>query len=711
MPKHYNAQCHLKTSPNLLIFSLLSLLLFLIYSNSITSSWHLDDHPNILDNEAVHLKDLNYSSLANILSDPLDRSVSINRQVAYLTFGFNWLIGADNPTGYHLVNIFIHILTSYFLYRVTLFLLYLLSSQRGIYQGQEKFIALLATTLWAVAPIHTQAVTYIVQRMTSLSALFSIISIHLYILARINKHSRTRFGLIFCCILFFLLALFTKENSILLPGSIVFIELLFFKGKDSILHIRSHLTKIIVSCSILCVFLIVLLYLTGFNFTESLSGYSARDFTFKERILTEPRILFLYLSQIFFPLVSRLSLEHDIVLSTSLFHPWTTGLSIFAIASILIFSALKRNQYPLLSFSIIFFFYNHIIESTIFPLELIFEHRNYLPSFFLFLPFAAAVSQYTNNSTEKRIASSVIYPLIIGFIINCGVNTYIRNESWITTESLCLDSIEKAPNSSRPYYNLASHYLEQGKIDLAISLYQISLTKNYTRKGDPLAQTLLQLAYIYLNHKADYKTAIEYYRKLMKLLPDALTPRKNLAISLIMTGQLNEALHHADILLKQRPVGRLLLKNEQITRLSLLNLKSLILLKLDKPDKALPICQDAFKEDSNDLSTLKYLASALTLSGEYERAKIFLSHATKLQTEPDIYLFLQILSNSFLSKNNAETILWSRRIITDFSPQEMQNAFKILSVNNTMQPINTSIIAPVLAEQALSLYRSTHFLQ
>ena len=114
-------------------------------------------------------------------------------------------------------------------------------------------------------------------------------------------------------------------------------------------------------------------------------------FTLKERLLTEPRIIIYYLSEIFYPMASRLSLVHDIKISTSFFKPWTTIPAILAIISLLGIGLSQAIKRPIIAFAIFFYFINHIIESTILPLELIFEHRNYLPSFFLFFPVATGL--------------------------------------------------------------------------------------------------------------------------------------------------------------------------------------------------------------------------------------------------------------------------------------------------------------------------------
>jgi len=144
-------------------------------------------------------------------------------------FAINWYAGKDRVLGYHVVNLLIHIFCVGFLYR---FLQSLLKSPNlaGHYEGDEKNIALLGAILWAIHPIQTQAVTYVVQRMALLSALFYLMAMLSYVQARINTaRIITRLCLYSACFFSLLLAMGSKENAVLLPLSLVLVEIIFFK--------------------------------------------------------------------------------------------------------------------------------------------------------------------------------------------------------------------------------------------------------------------------------------------------------------------------------------------------------------------------------------------------------------------------------------------------------------------------------------------------
>ena len=173
----------------------------------------------------------------------------------------------------------------------------------------------------------------------------------------------------------------SKENAILLPATLLLLEFTFFQDWSQP-AVRRRFSYVLSSC--LCVLLI-----GGWLFSsgklDPLLDYSNRLFTPWERLLTQPRIVLFYLSQIFYPVPGRLSIVHDVELSRSLFDPWTTLPAIFGVLALICFGVWQMRKRPMLSFAVLFFFLNHVIESSVIGLELIFEHAIiYPPCSFLF---------------------------------------------------------------------------------------------------------------------------------------------------------------------------------------------------------------------------------------------------------------------------------------------------------------------------------------
>jgi hypothetical protein len=194
---------------------LLFLLILIIYSNTFDAAWHLDDYQNITHNPHFNkIKNLNVSTLWASLHSPINQRIS--RPVAMLSFALNWYIGSNQVVGYHFVNLLIHLLTAFFLY-LTIVSLFKTSNLKDRYRESAGFIALLAAVLWAIHPIQTQAVTYIVQRMASMAAMFYIFSLYCYLRARLEPLKKYRRIFLLCCGFSFLLGIGSKENAATLP--------------------------------------------------------------------------------------------------------------------------------------------------------------------------------------------------------------------------------------------------------------------------------------------------------------------------------------------------------------------------------------------------------------------------------------------------------------------------------------------------------------
>ncbi len=168
------------------LFAVLSLavLVGLIYSDSLHVPFLFDDMCNIKENANLFLSDLSWNSLRKTFYGMNAPRTTLVRPFASLSFGLNYYFGGFDTIGYHAVNISVHFLAALFLYlfiRETL----RLPALRSRYGSSAHSTALLAAVLWASHPIQTQAVTYIVQRMASMAALFYVASIFFFARGRL----------------------------------------------------------------------------------------------------------------------------------------------------------------------------------------------------------------------------------------------------------------------------------------------------------------------------------------------------------------------------------------------------------------------------------------------------------------------------------------------------------------------------------------------
>jgi tetratricopeptide (TPR) repeat protein len=365
-----------------------------------------------------------------------------------------------------------------------------------------------------------------------------------------------------------------------------------------------------------------------------MDGFQGRPFSLYERLLTEPRIVLFYLSLIFYPLPGRLSIEHDITLSTSLFEPWTTLPAILFHLILIGFGLSQIKRRPLAALAILFFYLNHVIESTIIPLELIFEHRNYLPSLFLFLPVAAGFKKLLDVYQEKnRVFRSILLCALVLLIIVVGAGTYIRNMAWATERSLWEDAMRKAPNSHRPLHNLAwAYYTKTGKYDKAIELYKKSLNlRTNNNHANPTAMSNLALLYV---QKENYRKAIELWQNALELLPDNDVIRHRYVFGLIEMKNWDAALDNLDQLMTRHP-----------THFDYNYLKGYILLNQKQYDAALQYFARCLNLVPENQQALLGAGICNNLTGHYERAESIFRQLLKNAPQDELSLLWLVETN------------------------------------------------------------------
>jgi Tfp pilus assembly protein PilF len=512
----------------LFAFTVLAILLLIIYGNSFTCSWHFDDVANITGNTAIHLKTLSWNETKRLLLSGHLGAHASARPLAYLSFGLNYFFGGLDVFGYHLVNLSIHFVASLFL-----FFFIRNAARLELHDKTEDprvyHVALLSAVLWAVHPIQTQAVTYIVQRMTSLAGMFTIMSLYFYLKARTSL-SNVRAALSFtACLLTFLMALGSKENGLLLLLSLALCEALLIKGPPSWTPAKKWALFIgVIGTGAVMGFLWVALT-KGDIFSALFAGYDHRPFTLWQRVLTESRVVLFYLSLMLYPMPDRLSLVHGFQISTSLLNPVSTLLSVLSILGIVGLLVVMAKKHPLLSFCFLFFFVNHLMESTLLPLELVYEHRNYIPSMLFFVPFAMGFCFLLERFQAKR-GMRVALCLFGAFtLMGFAHAAYERNLVWKTPETLWFDTLKKAPLESRVRHNLGSVYQDRSQLDKAKEEYEKALSlNNYPRRREEAA-TYFNLGN--LHRDLDNPTQAEvYYQKAVQADPNCYPALNSLAV-------------------------------------------------------------------------------------------------------------------------------------------------------------------------------------
>ena len=544
---------------------LLAVAVIFIYAETLSGPFIFDDRNNIRDNPHIRISQITWSGLTSAAVD----SPSHHRPVANISFALNYYMHGYNVVGFHAVNIIIHIISGILLYFLvqTTFRTPALQSRYERY----KWISFFSAAIWLFHPLQTQSVSYIVQRMNSLAAMFYILSFLCYAQLRVHPQDRRKWALLSGCILAGMLALGTKENAATLPLFLLLYEWYFFRDL-SLKWLKEHLALL---AGLLLLTAIVALVFLGIHPLDKIwAGYAFRNFTPAQRLLTEMRVVIFYISLFFWPQPSRLNLDHDFALSHSLTDPITTLFSMLAIVVLLVLAVVTAKNQRLISFGILWFLGNLVIESSIFGLEIIFEHRLYLPSMMFSLVVVVLVYRWVRPAWLK--------PLILCTLtIVAALWTYERNEVWGDRIAIWQDCIKKSPHKARPYNNLGAALADAGQYDKAIEQYHKALQINpyypnaYTNLGFALAkqgkveQSIIQFLKALELKPRDYETlsnlgvallmqnrqaeALEYLSEAVALNPYFAKAHNNLGVALNRLGRAQDAIDQYSIALQLDP--------------------------------------------------------------------------------------------------------------------------------------------------------------
>ena len=388
-------------------------------------------------------------------SGPLGRPLSL---ASFLPTLHSW---PSAPQDFILQNILLHLLNTalvvWLAFRVAPYLPWPVASRVGF--------ALVGGAWWASSPLLHSTSAMIIQRMTSLSATFCLVAFIAYLAGREALGRDRKCGLIILSATVMLgttLAALSKESGALLPGYLLIVEKLLVARSGRFEPVgpvsRDWLARwqflfLVIPVLALLAYLVV-------KFPGFVEGYSGKRFTMTERLLSEARILFTYLRLFLLPVRDELGpYQDDFVVSTGLLEPLTTlpGITAMILAPVLAWLA-RNTQWRLLSFAVAWFLWGHVLESTVVPLELYFEHRNYLPTVGIALALSA-VAFHPSVSTWMRCF--FLAPVL-------SLNLFILREcSLVWSEPYVAASVwyERRPESLRALQFYLVQLSKHGSVD------------------------------------------------------------------------------------------------------------------------------------------------------------------------------------------------------------------------------------------------------
>ncbi|MEK6531219.1 MAG: tetratricopeptide repeat protein [Deltaproteobacteria bacterium] len=514
-----------RTKPGFLgpLFSVLAAFVILIsviasYRNILNSGLQFDDTVEIEGNDLI--KDL--KNIPQLLKG--------RRGVAMASFALNYAAFGHDAASYHAVNIIIHIINAILAYLVALSTLRL----SGIEEEDAKKVSALSAVIFALHPVQTESVTYIIQRMEGLSALFYLSGVFLFIKGASRQTTLQGMPFYAGLLLCYWLGFYSKEVAITMPAVIILYDFFFFSRfsvKGVLKRRLVHAVMILMlafflkgAFSIVGVPVVETAMETARDVSEPSAGFGMKSIGPVQYALTELNVVVYYITLLFFP--ANQNIDYDFPVSKGLFAlPELNSGAVLNIpipppfASLLLVSlfiafafylsgrakgvlcrqpvgltggstVFKGNPAhganPALAASFFMFWFFIVLSptSSIVPIaDVMAEHRLYLPSLGVFVVACLGLNRLTKKvfKDDGKAGAAVFYIVIIAAIVGLSTLTYRRNLVWKDNISLWGDVLKKTRSKARAYNNLAKAYMDAKKYDLAIPLLKsaLSIDRNF----------------------------------------------------------------------------------------------------------------------------------------------------------------------------------------------------------------------------------------
>lgn len=511
---------------NLLAIIILCALGAIVYLNSFDNAFQFDDYLSIVQNPAI--KDI--AAVKKIFN------FWPTRFITYFSIALNYHFGQLDVVGYHLVNLLIHLGAGILTWWLVLMTFSTPAMRDDEIAKYAKTIAFFAGAIFIAHPIQTQAITYVVQRATSLAGFFYLLSLTFYVKARLSQEEeREAFAWKYYysgSMLSAIIAMFTKEMTVTLPIMILLYEFYFLRTKKDIV-----LKQLIPFLCMLFIIPLTMFITKSVDFVEMRrTSEIGSNIPSGSYLLTQFKVIITYFRLLFIPVNQNIDYDYPIAKNIM-------GLpilaSIFVLLLIIIVAIKIFSRRRLISFAIFWFFLTLLPESSIISIrDVIAEHRLYLPvvGYSIFLTSAIFYFFRNNGARVAIIAMSII-------VICYSVLTYARNFVWEDGIALWSDSIRKSPQKARPYSNRGFAYALENKFDQAIYDFTraIQIDPNYSEAFNNRG-----MAYA---DKGDIANALSDYNRALQQTPKYAEAYYNAAVAYFLKKDFKkswEAAHNAE---------------------------------------------------------------------------------------------------------------------------------------------------------------------
>ena len=507
------------------------------------------------------------------------------RPLSNFSFALQWYFFEEKVAAYHLLSNALH---AGFAVALFWMLLEILRLHRPSWGGKEisektlRILALEGALLWALHPVQTQAVTYIVQRMTVLGGGFYIAALACYFRARRTGDARFYWGALGS----FLVALTGKEIAATAPVLVMAYEFFIGPAEEPAQRKRRY--------GLLALACIPPIALAGSYAAISdrhfgLGQLPGRDFSMLDRFISAPRAYLRFLWMLAVPM--GVTLDYEWTVSNSLTDPWTTIPAIVVVLAILGGVAWGRKRYPVVALCVFCFFAHLGPESTFLNLEFFYVHRLYLPSIFLLPLIPIGLSRL---SAEGRLPRQAATLTMGALLLLAAAMTMVQNRHWQSVVRLYEHNVDVQPGNSRLRSNLSLALLDEGRRDDALRHARLAIEYDpdssaaYTNRGlvlhllgrideavrsyqkaleiNPQESNALNNMGRIMEQRGDLQKAVEYYERALEGSEDRVSTLNNLGLLYQNQADYAKAERYYQQALEEQPKAATVLSNMGLLR-------------------------------------------------------------------------------------------------------------------------------------------------
>lgn len=612
----------LSMSPAWLASLLLACVTF-IYLPGLSGDFLFDDYPNIVNNPRVHATALNAQSLA--LAAKAYEPGMIGRPLATISFAIDYRIGGRDAQAFKISSLIVHLVNALLVYTL---LLRLFALPRLTAPRLGPLAAFSVALIWAIHPLQISTVLYIVQRMEMLSLTFVLLGLLAYLRGRrLQIDGQPGWAWLIGSGLLAALGLLSKENAILFPFFTLALELTVLRFDAKQIDTQKLLKRLYGSG--------LAIVLAGFALFV-VPHYAApgtldfRGFSVSERLLTQLRVLPLYLHQIVLPLPGNMPFYYDnYSVSTSLFTPVSTLAGAVLIAGLLAAAFTLRKRLPLLALGILIFFSAHLLTSNVLPLELVYEHRNYFALLGVLLAATDLIRRLPTNDGPAiiRLGVGVV-------IVGLAALAVLRAATWGDPVLLAKDLTERNPASPRASNDLATLYGGIANNDPTSPYFDLAIAEYKRGSLLPGSTPLPEQGLILLTALTDRQVPDEVWDRLiekLRLLP--IGPETQMAV-IGLVSQRSEDIVLDDV--KLATAYSILVQRQRQPSRVLAMLGEHAIKYLGNGELANRLFETAVEQSINNRTFVENLAAVLRRDGHAEQATHVVDRARQLGIAVDL---------------------------------------------------------------------------